>query len=226
MAVQIKTRYRKPTGSEDTAITVSADLVDFRPRSAARTQVGTDIYLKITATGATDWYRKVDGHISDALRGYKLGIDGGTSVDANNGGTPTTSLSLDGIEGVLTQLEKLAAPTVIDATATGSGGVHVEFVPSTSDPDLVLGYYFFTSADCETWTRVSGQGGTGISTGCIAKASLGDVTVGGVAKKTFDLTSITPATVYIGVTAVDSTTATTEFCESAVGSKVTAIVVS
>jgi hypothetical protein len=226
MAVTISTQYRRASDNSIQDITVTVDLVTFRAQAEPRTSMERDVYLKVSANGTTSWYRQISGHVSDALRAYKLNIDGGTSVDSTSGGAPAISLDMYGTEGVLTQLEKLAAPTAVDATAMiSSGEVYVVFKESVSSSALVAGYYFFYSADCIAWTRCSGQGGSGISTGCIAKADLGSATVGGVAMKTFTLTSIPSGIKYFGVSAVDSTSATTEFCESEIGLKVAAITV-
>jgi hypothetical protein len=227
MAITISTQYRRPTDGSNIAINVQVDVASFRPQSADRDQLGDDVYLKVSAGSATPWYRKITGHISDAIRAYTLGIDGGTSVTASNGGTPSNSLSDDGVEGVLTQLEKPASPTSVDASASGGGEVVVQFIESASAATVVAGYYFFHSADCISWTRLASQtGGSGKNSGCIAKGLLSPVTVLGVAKKQYTLVSVPTGTKYIGATAVGSTSETSEFPESAVAFKVAPITVS
>ena len=217
MAASLATKYRRPNDNALVNVNISIDIVKFRPQDASRTSLGDVYYLKLSGgTNTTPWYRRIDGHIMDGLRGYKLGIDGGTSVTSSNGGTPSNSLGDPietdvSVEGLLTQLEKPAAPTYVDATAVGSGEVIVQFIASSSSDDYVAGYYLFHSSDGETWTRVQSLGSG------IAKSSFTQVTVNGTAKLQYQFASGTTGTKYIGVTAVASVSDSSEFPESSIG---------
>jgi hypothetical protein len=203
MAITINTKYRKASNDVKTDITVTATLVKFRPQTEDRDSLEEHVYLKLSATGATAWYRQVDGLISDGLRGYQYGIDGGSSF------TASYSDGLDDFdtEGILTQLEKPAAPTAVDATNEGSGNVSVLFVPPADEADVIAGYYFWHSTDGETWTRAQSAGSG------IAKASLDSYTISNVAKKGYTF-NVGAGAKYFGVTSADSVSASTEFGES------------
>jgi hypothetical protein len=207
MAATISAKYQKNTDASIVDVTISVDVVSFRPYNEARSSLEEHVYLRVSGgTGTTAWMRDITTLVADGLYGQQYGIDPGSNFTD----TYLNGLDKDGVEGIITQLQKLVAPTYVDATDLGTGNALVTFVASASSDTLIDGYYFWFSADGITWTRKQALGGG------IDKDLLGDATIGGRAKKTYTINSGTGAK-YFGVTAVSDTTASDSFNESVRG---------
>ena len=207
MSATIATKYTRAATGVVADVNVTVDVVAFRPVDESRGSLEEHVYLKVSGGSGTDpWMRDITGLVADGMYGQQYGADPGSNFSESY----TDGLDKDGIEGILIQLEKLAAPTAVDATDMGSGHASVTFVASASYDTLIDGYYFWHSADGDTWTRVQALG-SGID-----KDLLGSATVSGVAKKTYQITSGTGAK-YFGVTTVSDITASDSMKESVRG---------
>jgi hypothetical protein len=212
----VVTKYKKPADGLLADVSLTVDVVKFKPQGSAKDSLEEKIYLRMNGgSGTTSWLRDITGMVEDGLYGQQYAVDGGSNFSA----TYTDGLDDFGVEGLVTQLEKLAAPTAVDATATGSGNVLVNFVVPNSLDDLIAGYYFWYSTNGTTFTRVQALGSG------IAKASLDDVTISSIAKKQYQINVATGAK-YFAVTAAGSVVAATAFNESARGRMLTTITVS
>ncbi len=154
MPATIQTEYTDPTTGETAQVSLRVDVVKYRadvlPDGSPNTTLEESVMLQLQGPSGTDPYlRFMDGHVLDALLGVEDGASAVIGGASGNGGTPVDAKGLEGVCGMIAQLERPAIPTnataVYTADMAATQGIVQVGTPASPDEASIAGTFVGTS---------------------------------------------------------------------------------
>ena len=169
MPATINAEYTHPSTGVKTPVTLRVDVAmrraDKNPDGSDNITLSENLFIEVSGPAGTDkWSRYLDGHLLDSLLAV---ADGATKVVSNNGGTPTAGAGLQGVCGIISQLERAAIPTNVAALYKAqvlADSDITEDVGNTGDDIGAVSGTYSGSADADWDVKVTTAGtydGTG-----------------------------------------------------------------